>query len=545
MRRPESVAAANSHIATPSSAPDSMPVAKFAINPALALAALLAGAFNVLAFAPFHLWPIQILAQAWLFWQITRSPDTRRNAMLGWIYGFGWMVCGVHWLYISMHTYGGMPSWMAALAVVLLSLFIGIYNALAMGLASALRRRWRCSDATSLLLLLPALWALTEWARGWTFTGFPWLSAGYAHNVGPLKGYAPLLGVYGLGWVAALLAGCCALAAINRHATAGWKSTAKPLLTAAVLLLSGAALHAIDWTSPHGAPISVRLLQGNIPQETKFSEAALMSTLRYYDDAVRAVPADLIAVPETAIPLLPQQLPYGYLEDLAGYARHSGSHLALGIPLSDGPGNYSNSIIGFAPGADASAAGHISYRYDKHHLVPFGEFIPPGFHWFVAMMHIPLGDMTRGAVMQPPFAVKDQWIMPNICYEDLFGEEIAAQLGGAYFGGRPQASMLLNVSNIAWFGNSIALPQHLQISQMRALESGRPMLRATNTGATAVIDPKGVITAALQPFTAGTLAAQVQGYQGWTPYMLAGNKLILAIALLALGWAWLRSRSAR
>ncbi|MDB5991406.1 MAG: acyltransferase [Herbaspirillum sp.] len=512
----------------------------------LFLSTLLAGACNVLAFAPFHIWPIQILAQAWLFLQITLHPSRRRSFMLGWTYGFGWAACGVYWLYISMHTYGGMVSWMAALAVALLALFVGLYSALALALASTLRRRWRCADAATLLLLLPALWALSEWARGWIFTGFPWLIGGYAHSVGPLKGYAPLLGVYGIGWIAAIVAGCCALAIIRRSAALNWGSTVKPLTVACILLLAGAALHNINWTRPRGAPISVRLLQGDIAQETKFSEDAVMATLRSYDAAIRSAPADLIATPETAIPLLPQQLPPGYLASLADYAKNSGSHLALGIPLSDGPGMYSNSVIAFPPTAAARfGQPAVTYRYDKHHLVPFGEFVPLGFHWFVDMMHIPLGDMTRGGVLQSPFAVKDQWIMPNICYEDLFGEEIAAQLGMAFFAGEPQASILLNVSNIAWFGDSIALPQHLQISQMRALESGRPMLRATNTGATAIIDPKGVITAELPPYTIGTLTAQVQGYQGWTPYMLAGNKLILALALLALAWAWLRSRRAR
>ncbi|RXZ37042.1 apolipoprotein N-acyltransferase [Oxalobacteraceae bacterium CAVE-383] len=508
------------------------------------LLALLAGACNVLAFAPFHIWPLQILALAWLFGQAARRPDIRRNFLLGWIYGFGWTACGVHWLYISMHTYGGMAGWMAALAVALLALFIGLYSALALSLATALQRRWRCPETAMLLLLLPALWALTEWVRGWLFTGFPWLSAGYAHSVGPLKGYAPLLGVYGLGWIAAVIAGCCVLAATALKKTAPDAPDRRPLTARAlagivVLLMGGVALHAVNWTAPRGAPIGVRLLQGNIAQETKFSESALLSTLEYYDAAIRAAPADLIAIPETAIPLLPQQLPANYLESLAGYAETSGSHLALGIPLSDAPGAYSNSLIMFAPpvvtgGVSVPAA---PYRYDKHHLVPFGEFIPPGFRWFVDMMHIPLGDMTRGGVLQQPFAVKDQWIMPNICYEDLFGEEIAAQLGSAWFDGKPPASILLNISNIAWFGNSIALPQHLQISQMRALESGRPMLRATNTGATAIIDPKGHIGAELRPFTADVLVTQVQGYQGWTPYMLAGNKLILAIALLALVWA--------
>ncbi|HEY4317969.1 MAG TPA: apolipoprotein N-acyltransferase [Herbaspirillum sp.] len=509
----------------------------------LILLTLLAGACNVLAFAPFHVWPLQILALAWLFRQAARQPGIRRNFLLGWIYGFGWTAAGVHWLYISMHTYGGMVAWMAALAVGLLALFIGLYSALALSLATWLQRRWRCSEAAMLLLLLPALWVLTEWARGWIFTGFPWLSAGYAHSVGPLKGYAPLLGVYGLGWIAALIAGCCVLATRRRSPDNAKRrpQAAKAVAAIVVLLAGGIALHAIDWTVPKGAPIGVRLLQGNIAQETKFSESALLSTLEYYNAAIREAPADLIAIPETAIPLLPQQLPANYLERLEAYAQASGSHLALGIPLSDAPGAYSNSLVMFAPPASSGAA-PAPYRYDKHHLVPFGEFIPLGFRWFVDMMHIPLGDMTRGAVLQAPFAVKDQWIMPNICYEDLFGEEIAEQLGSAWFAGKPPASILLNISNIAWFGDSIALPQHLQISQMRSLESGRPMLRATNTGATAMIDPKGRIAAELPPYTQGVLAEQVQGYQGWTPYMLAGNKMILAIALLAMLWARLRAK---
>lgn len=507
------------------------------LTPLLILTALLLGAVNVLAFAPFDLWPLQILTQAWLFWQVSRSvsrsSSIKRSLLLGWLYGFSWVLCGVHWLYISMHVYGGMASWLAALAVVMLALFIGLYSALAMTLASTLQRRWHASQSTMLLLLLPALWALSEWLRGWLFTGFPWLSAGYAHNLSPLRGYAPLLGVYGVAWLAAVIAGCCALLCTKQ-------TRRRAAIIGSALLLGGAALHNIAWTSPHGAPITVRLLQGNIAQESKFSEQALLATLQQYDAAIRAAPADLIAIPETAIPLLPQQLPPDYLSALARYAQQSGSHLALGIPLSDRPGDYSNSVIGFTP-TPADAATSV-YRYDKHHLVPFGEFIPPGFRWFVDRMHIPLGDMTRGAALQAPFTVNEQSVLPNICYEDLFGEEIAAQLAAAWFSGRAPASILLNLSNIAWFGDSIALPQHLQISQMRALESGRPMLRATNTGSTAIIDPKGNISAALPPFTEGTLAASVQGYQGWTPYMLAGNRLLLALLLLMLGLAWRRGR---
>lgn len=505
-----------------------------------------AGALNVFAFAPFKWWPLQIVALAWLFHGVLARPQAsvRGHFLRGWLYGFGWSAAGVHWLYISMHDYGGMPGWMAALAVGLLALYLGLYAGAATALAGWLRNRWSSSPLLLALFMLPALWTLSEWLRGWVFTGFPWLISGYAHTVGPLAGFAPVGGVYLVGWVAALIAGSLALLwmGLCRKGVAGTgQRIVLPLCAAALLCAGGVALRLVKWTAPQGQPITVRLLQGNIPQEMKFSNDALVSTLGMYEQMISAAPADLIATPETAIPLLPQQLPPDYLERIAHFAQLSGSHLALGIPLSDGPQQYANSVLGFGPGVGSAL---MPYRYDKHHLVPFGEFIPPGFRWFVDLMHIPLGDMTRGAPVQSPMGVKDQWILPNICYEDLFGEEIAGQLRDAYRAGQPQASVLLNLSNIAWFGNSIALPQHLQISQMRTLETGRPMLRATNTGATAVILPGGA-TSELPPYTRGVLAGQVQGYGGQTPYILLGNKLIVGIALLMLLLAWGRNKAAR
>lgn len=498
------------------------------------LLALLAGALNVLAFAPFNFWPLQIATLALMFFLVLRESSIRRGALLGYAYGYGWTVCGVHWLYVSMHYYGGMPSWMAALAVALLGVLMGGFAALGMGTVAWLRQRWPISKAMLLLLVLPAVWALSEWLRGWVFTGFPWVVSGYAHNQSPLAGFAPLLGVYGIGWLAALIAGCLLLLPSKKRA-AGFAA-------ALVLLIlgAGAGLKTIDWTAPNGRPISVRLVQGNVPQDVKFENDHISNTLTMYYEAILAAPADLIATPETAIPLMYSQLPPDFPELLSAFARKTGSYLTLGILVSDGPRKYANSLIGLPP-----AAGAPLYRYDKHHLVPFGEFIPWGFRWFVDMMRIPLGDQTGGPLLQGPFQVKDQWVLPNICYEDLFGEEIAAQLAAAHYSNAPQASLLLNISNIAWFGDSIALPQHLQISQMRALETGRPMLRATNTGATAVIDPKGRVTAQLAPFTRGVLSASVQGYRGVTPYVLLGNAPALALMVLMLVAACFFSRRYR
>jgi apolipoprotein N-acyltransferase len=488
------------------------------------LIALTAGAVNVFSFAPFGIWPLQIATMSLVFWLVLHAPSPRRAALTGWAYAFGWTAAGVHWLYISMHQYGGLPGWMAALAVALLAAVLALYAAIAMAGSLWLKRRWPLAPAAVLLLVLPSAWTLSEWLRGWVFTGFPWLTSGYAHSIGPLAGFAPLTGVYGLAWLSALIAGAIVLLLSDK------RSIALP----ALILAAGFGLKSVEWTQVNGAPISVRLLQGNVPQEMKFAPEVITSTLSLYHDMIRAAPADLIATPETAIPLFARQLPPDYLGRLTGFAQETKSHVVLGIPLSDGPTDYANSVLGLAPAATA-----MPYRYDKHHLVPFGEFIPLGARRFVNMMNIPLGDFTRGSLLQLPFAVKDQWVMPNICYEDLFGEEIAAQLAASYFSGMPQATLLLNVSNIAWFGDSIALPQHLQISQMRALETGRPMLRATNTGATAVINPKGEVTARLPPFERGVLTATVQGYKGLTPYSFYGNALAIAMAILALGTACL------
>ena len=478
------------------------------------LLALIAGTLNVFAFAPFGLWPLQIATLACMFLLAVREPDWKHAALIGWAYAFGWCATGTHWLYISMHRYGGLPGWMAAAAVALLSLYLGVFCSLAMGGAASLRQRCKISTGASLLLLFPSAFALAEWLRGWVLTGVPWVGAGYAHSTGPLSGFAPLVGVYGLALLAAVAAGALALMPSKKPAG---------LITVA-LCAAGLALQPLEWTQPHGQPISVRLLQGNVPQDIKFTPEAIESTLALYYKMVTQAPADLIATPETAFPLLLRQLPPDYLPLLSAFATKSNSHIALGIPVSDGPRSYANSVIGLAP-SEAE-----TYRYDKHHLVPFGEFIPAGARWFVDMMRIPLGDFTRGPLLQAPFIVRDQRVLPNICYEDLFGEEIAEQLSS----GKEQATILLNLSNIAWFGDSIALPQHLQISQMRTLETGRPMLRATNTGMTAVIDARGKLADVLPPFTQGVLTASVQGHEGLTPYSRFGNLPVVALALLVL-----------
>ena len=489
---------------------------------ALLLAAL-AGASSLLSFEPFGWWPLQFPALAWLFYQVGMGSSTRRATYLGWAFGFGWSVAGMHWLYIAITRFGGLPAVLGAIAIALLGLYMGLFGAFTAGVGTWLRKRWSLPVPAFLMLVLPILWGVSEWMRGWIFTGFPWAAAGYAHNAAPLGGFAPIVGVYGIGVLVALCASCLVMLT-QRH-----KMPALALF--GVLLVAGGLLRQVAWTEPSGRPITVRLLQGNVGQDQKFAAEYLGEILVRYRDMLTAAPADLIAAPETAIPVFPQQLPPNYLNIFREYAARTGSAYLFGIPLADSPTAYANSVAGIGPQGQ-------SYRYDKHHLVPFGEFIPTGFRWFTDLMQIPLGDFTRGAAVQAPFAVKDQLVLPNVCYEDVFGDEIAKQLRDAP---RP-ATLLLNVSNLAWYGQSVAIPQHLQISRMRSLETGRPMLRATNTGATAIIDGRGNVVQQIPYDRQDVLAASVQGMRGMTPYIRCGNLLFLGLGALGLGTAWLLGR---
>ena len=451
------------------------------------------------------LWWLQLLSMGALVWLLDRlraeGAGWRRAGLHAWLFSTAWLTGSFWWLFISLHTYGGLPAPLAAIAVLALAAALGLYYAAASAWFVVRGPKGRVTGA----LVFAALWTLAELVRGSWFTGFPWGAGGYAHVEGPLATWAPWIGVYGIGAVAALAAALVALGPLARRAE----------------VAQGLVLIALVFGFPHIAAslrgdaggastgnLQVALLQGNIPQDEKFIPGGGIETaLRWYGEQLRDAKASLVVTPETAVPLLPQQLPAGYLEAIQ--ARYSsGTQAAIvGLPMG-GHGGYSNSVLGFQPGAMQP------YQYSKHHLVPFGEFIPPGFRWFIQMMSIPLGDFQRGGLAQAPFVWQGQRIAPNICYEDLFGDEIGANF-------RDEASaptILLNVSNIAWFGDSVAIDEHLAISRMRALEFARPMVRATNTGATVVIDAEGRVTHQLPRLTRGVLEAEVEGRRGLTPY---------------------------
>ncbi len=405
-----------------------------------------------------------------------------------------------------MAVYGGLAPALAGGAVLLFSVYLGIYAAAACALATAMapaasRQAWPTRRALGAALALAASWTLGEWLRGTMFTGFPWLAFGYAEVGTPLAGFAAILGVYGVGFAAALTSGL--LASLTRANTRG---ATVAVVTVVALAATGTLLQRQHWTHPEGTALRVALLQGDVAQGEKFRPEKLAPTLALYDAWMTRLHADLIVTPETAVPVLPRDLPKGYLNQLQAAVRGNGARLLLGIPLTRGDDQFTNSVLGLG--------GTTRYRYDKAHLVPFGEFIPEGFHWFVRLMKIPLGDFARGTFDQASFDVHGTRVAPTICYEDLFGAQLAQRFRHA----RSAPNMIANLTNLGWFGNTIVLGQHLEIARMRSLEFQLPSIRSTNTGATAVIGPDGRVQGRLPPYTVAVLTAMVQGYAGVTPY---------------------------
>ena len=490
---------------------------RLAGRPRLALiVAYLAGAALVPAFEPIGLYPLALFSPALLFHLWLCAPRARDAAWIGFAYGMGLFTAGVSWVYVSLSVFGGMPMPVAAFATLAYCAFLS-WPLAAAGYA---QHRIPASDAVRALCVFPALWMAAELLRGWGLTGFPWLVLGYAATDTPVAGYAPVTGVYGLSLIAAVCAGL-----VLRAATV--QSRGLPLVLLGVVLAVGAALRTVDWTQPYGPPVPASLLQGNVAQETKFDPERFERTFTAYERLASASRAKLIVLPETALPRFLDRIDPAQLAALEAIAKRNGGDLLLGVPYRTGQERYFNSVVslGVSP----------PQIYSKSHLVPFGEFILPGFGWIVNVLQIPMSEFTRGGTAQPPLAVAGQKVAVNICYEDAFGEELIGTL--------PEATLLVNVSNMAWFGDTLAPGQHLQMARMRSLETGRALLAATNTGMTAAIDRDGRVLARLPQYQEGRLDVEVSGYSGATPFVRYGNGLALAAAaaLLALSAA-LRKR---
>jgi apolipoprotein N-acyltransferase len=477
------------------------------------LIAFIAGAALVAGFAPVNIYLLAFACPALLAHLWICSARPRDSAWIGFTFGIGMFVAGVSWVYVSLSVFGGMPAPVAALATLLYCAFLSW----PLALAGYVQHRLPVPGWARLLCVIPAVWMLAEMLRGLGYTGFPWLVLGYATTETPLAGYAPVAGVYGLSLLAMMCAGL-----LLRMATPSRRSISAGLLI--VILAGGALLRTLEWTEPHGAPLTASLLQGNVAQDMKFSPERYAKTLETYHRLASGSPGKLIVLPETALPRFLDLVDPAYIASLDSIAKRNAGDILIGVPYRTGPAEFFNSVI--------SAGVSRPQIYSKVHLVPFGEFVLPGFSWIVSILQIPMSDFSSGAPVQTPLAVAGQLVAVNICYEDVFGEELIRPL--------PQATLLVNVSNMAWFGDSLAPAQHLQMARMRTMETGRALLTATNTGMTAAIDRGGRVLAQLPQYVEGRLDAEVRGYSGATLYARVGNWLAIAAAgfLLALSVVW-------
>jgi apolipoprotein N-acyltransferase len=471
------------------------------------------GAFAVLGFAPFYFFPATIIALIGIVYLWAKAPSAKAGLALGFLFGLGLYTVGIYWIYISLHNFGGMPWWFAGFCTFCLCAFMALFPAL-VGYFS--KRIGYLSISTAVL------WGLSDWVRSWIFTGFPWLTIGYSQTPhSPLAGYMPIIGVYGVSTITVGIAACFGIWLANKQQiNLSWRRNVITSIT--ILVAAGAILKVLPWSSPVGKPFSASLIQGNIPQDIKWSPDAAHTTIAQYVAMATNSQADLIVLPETALPVIASQLDPAIKDELSTHAQQYNSNIIVGmVDYNRNTQDYFNSAfsLGSAP----------IQTYSKNHLVPFGEFIPLKkiFGWIYRdWLNMPLSDLSRGGHQQQPMQLNNQKVAVNICYEDVFGEEIISQL--------PEATILVNISNDAWYGQSYAADQHMQFSQARALETGRMVLRATNTGATAMIDQHGYVLAHAPHDITTTLNISAQGYKGTTPYVLWGNWpfIILSFGLL-------------
>ncbi len=478
--------------------------------------ALVAGAALTLSFAPFGWWPVAILAPALLMW-LWQDATPRRAAVLGFWFNFGTFSVGTYWLFISLRIIGHAPIPLALFLMLGLAAIMGAYHAL---LGWALAKYLPARGALRWLVGIPGAWLLIEWWRSWFLSGFGWLALGYAHTDNWLGGFAPVLGQYGLGLITLVLAGALITLLLG---------TRRERVIASVVFVAlwtaGFALHGIEWTQPFGKPIEVAVVQGAVPQDEKWIEGNLDSIVALYESRTReAYGAAIIFWPESAIPDIANNHVNVYKEIYQEASAHGSSLIVGTLREEDNPRTgeeeYFNSILAMDKGTQG-----VEW-HDKHHLVPFVEFFPvPSFvRSWLRLMALPYSDFQHGAAQQPPLSAAGQKVAAGVCYEDAYGATLLQVMD--------TATMLANVTNDSWFGHSTARYQHLQISRLRAMETGRPMVRAANDGISAVIDSQGRVIRTAPEYEANVMRSKVQPRTGLTPYARIGNWVVICLALV-------------
>ena len=490
---------------------------------------LAAGAALPLAFAPFGLYPVAFASLAALFLAWHRCSTPRLAFLRGWLFGLGSFGAGISWVYESFQfasVAGALAFALTVGLVACLALYPAVLGWIVLRIApagEAPRLLPARLVAARLLAVYPAAWTLWEWFRGWAFTGFPWLQVGYAQIDGPASGWLPVLGVHGAGALVAFVAGGLALAVLRRDGRA-----VALLVAAAVLWGAGSGLTRVDWVEPAGAPVRAAIVQGNIDQDLKWHPEMRAPTLERYARLTREhFDADLVVWPETAIPgFLDTQLEFtrGLREEAVGH----GSAVVAGVPVREAPGGpYLNAVAMLGP---------EPRLYFKRRLVPFGEYMP-----FASVLGqvpealgIPMANFSSGPPEQAPMRLGSHVLGVSICYEIAFGGAVRLDL--------PEAALLVTVSNDAWFGDSIGPHQHLEIARVRAAETGRWLVRATNTGLSGVVSPRGEVRGRLPPFEVAAETFEVVPMRGETPYVRFGDAPVLVALALWLVAGLVRSR---
>jgi len=485
--------------------------------------ALIAGVCLPLAFAPVYAIPFAFISPIILFslWQ-NKMPG--QAFKLGFVFGFGFFSFGLSWVYVAIHVYGETPAWLGIIMTALFAAYLALFIAIQGWLGARLIHRYNIPFMIEALIILPVLWLLFEWIRGWFLTGMPWLHLGYAFSMPPLSGYAPVLGVYGVSFVSIFSSGLLFFAL---HAT-GKNRYKKVILILSIILLTGFGLSRIEWTQQKNKNIKVSLVQGNAEQITKWDADKIKLRMDTYANLTKQHwDSDVILWPENSMTVLYHQIEKSFLLPLAKEARESNTDLIVGIPFMDlNSEQYYSSMVSFA--ADDKANNSYSGVFHKVHLVPFGEYVPLAglIRGLVKFFDLPMSGFSQGSPNQPLLKMRDEPLATSICYEDSFGEELIRQL--------PEATVLMNGSNNAWYGDSLAPHQHLQIAQMRAIETGRMLIRATTNGITAFVDHKGQIVAQAPQFEPTVLTYTVQPRTGATPYVRLGNWPIISFSFLLL-----------
>ncbi len=498
-------------------------------RPALSrLIAFVLGCAMSLSFAPFGLSLLAPLLLLPLLW-VCMNVSPRDAAAHAFWFGLGMFLTGTYWIYISVHVFGNAALWIALLLMVGLALVM----ALLVGVAGWLISHLSQGETWLMLLVAPAAWVLIEWTRGWIFTGFPWLALGYSQIDSLFSGWAPILGVYGVSFMllVSTTAVIVTLMSTGMQRIVGLVAVLLPWLMGGLLLIP-------EWTEPAGEPIRVSIVQAGVSQDKKWDRDQLTPIMEFYRrSTLSAADSEIVVWPEVAIPALNDQVK-SYINLIRNDLRGSKRSVVFGILERsydrDPDGKIYNSVFLVSGGTPQPQA------YRKHHLVPFGEYfpVPDSVREWMKMQNLPHSDLSPGEAVQPLLeAANGARLAVAICYEDAYGAELLYAL--------PEASLLINVSNDAWFGDSIAPHQHLEIARMRALEVGRNAIRSTNTGISAFIGFDGKLLDVGKQFEPELMTADIEPRRGMTPYAGAGNTPIIAICLIIVAGFWLRHRASR